>query len=128
MEEVKFSIGNKLRFLREMRGVSQESLAMDLGISQQSVQKIETGKTKIDINRANKIAKSLDFDLQTLLDFQPANYVTHCEQDGIMNTYNFLNEKLITQLENQNATLKEELEFLRQQNRDLMEMLKKMKR
>lgn len=101
---------------------------MDLGISQQSAQKIETGKTKIDINRANKIAKSLDFDLQTLLDFQPANYVTHCEQGGIMNTYNFLNEKLLAQSENQNATLKEELEFLRQQNRDLMEMLKKMKR
>jgi len=95
-----------------------------LGISQQFVQKIESGKSKIDIDRAARIAKSLDLSLQALLDFQPANYVTHCEQGGIMNTYNFLNEKLLAQLEHENNTLKEALEFVRQQNRDLMEVLK----
>ena len=95
-----------------------------MGISQQFVQKIESGKSKIDIDRAARIAKSLDLSLQALLDFQPANYVTHCEQGGIMNTYNFLNEKLLAQLEHENNTLKEALEFVRQQNRDLMEVLK----
>lgn len=74
--------------------------------------------------RAKKIAESLDLDLQSLLDFQPANYVANCEQGGIMNTYNFLNEKLLAQLEAQNKTLKEQLEFLRQQKSDLMEILK----
>ncbi|NBC25024.1 MAG: helix-turn-helix domain-containing protein [Bacteroidetes bacterium] len=123
MEEVKFSIGSKLRYLREMKGISQENMALDLGISQQSVQKIETGKTKINIDRANKIAKSLDLDLQSLLDFQPANYVSNCHQGGVMNTYNFLNEKLLAQLESQNAALTKELAFSQKQNMILLKII-----
>ena len=128
MEELKLNIGSNIRFFRESRGISQESLAMDLGISQQAVQQIEVEKSKVSLQRASKIAKSLNVDLEQLIRFHPTNQLNNCSQSGVYNTNNFLNEKLLTQLESQNTTLKEELEFLRQQNRDLMEMFKGMKK
>lgn len=127
MENIKLNIGSNVRFFREIRGISQESLAMDLGISQQAVQQIEAEKSKVSINRANRIAKSLNIDLEQLIRHNPTNQLNNCTQSGVYNTNNFLNEKLLDQLQNQNATLKEELEFLRQQIRDLMELLKPMK-
>jgi len=38
MDDIKLNIGSNVRFFREGRGISQEALAMDLGISQQAVQ------------------------------------------------------------------------------------------
>ena len=125
MSEIKLNLGPKIKLLREMRGISQEAVAMDLGISQQAFQQIEAGKTRINLDRANQIAQCFELELEALLAFQPANYLSNCTQSGVYNINNFLNEKLFEQLENQNATLKAELEFLRQQNRDLMELLKK---
>lgn len=128
MEELRLNIGSNVRFFREGPGISQESLAMDLGISQQAVQQIEAEKSKVSLHRANKIAKVLNIGLEQLLTMPPTNQLNNCSQSGIYNTNNFLSEKLLAQLENQNATLKAELEFLRQQNRDLMEMFKGMKK
>lgn len=35
-EKVTLDIGSKIRFFRELKGISQESLAFQLGISQQA--------------------------------------------------------------------------------------------
>lgn len=128
MEDIKLNIGSNIRFFREYRGISQESLAMDLGISQQAIQQIETDKTKVTLRRANRIAQSLNVDLEQLLTHSPTNQFNNCSQSGIYNTYNLLSEKLLTQIEQQNVTLKEELEFLRQQNQVLLELVKEMKK
>lgn len=128
MENLKLNIGSNVRFFQEGRGILQESLVLDLGISQQVVQQIESQKSKVTLQRANRIAKILRIDLELLLTHSPTNQLNNCSQSGVCNTNNFLNDKLLAQLENQNATLKEELEFLRSQLRDLMEMLKTIKK
>lgn len=128
MENLKLNIGSNVRFFQEGRGILQESLVLDLGISQQVVQQIESQKSKVTLQRANRIAKILRIDLELLLTHSPTNQLNNCNQSGVCNTNNFLNDKLLAQLESQNATLKEELEFLREQNRDLMEILKSMKK
>jgi len=42
-------LGFKLRKLRETRGISQQTLAIDLGITQSKVSKIENGTEKITL-------------------------------------------------------------------------------
>ena len=125
MAEVKLNLGSKIKFLREMRGLSQEAVALDIGISQQAIQQIEAGKIKVNLDRADEIARSLGTDIEGLLAFQPANYLNNCTQSGVFNTNNLMSDKLLTQIQKQNETLRMELEYLRQQNMKLLELLGK---
>jgi len=123
MKSIKLNLGSKIKMLRELKGFSQDSIASDLGISQQAFRKIEAGETKIDLDRANKIAQSLQLDLESLINFQPANYLNNCTQSGVVNTNNFLSEKLIEQLERQVEILSKDLDFFKNQNAKLLELL-----
>ena len=51
-------IGRKISRIRELRGMKQETLAMELGISQQSVSNLEQSET-IEEERLEQIAKVL---------------------------------------------------------------------
>jgi transcriptional regulator with XRE-family HTH domain len=126
-EDLQLDLGHKIKILREMKGLSQEAVAMDLGISQQAFQKIESGKTKLNLSKANDIAKALDMNIETLLSFHPANYLNNCSQSGIMSTYNIMSDQLIEQVKEQNAILKSQLEFMREQNAQLLNIIAKLK-
>ncbi|MBC72467.1 MULTISPECIES: helix-turn-helix domain-containing protein [Flagellimonas] len=60
METVKKNnhIGRKIGRIRELRGMKQETLAEMLGVSQQSVSKIEQSET-LDTERLEAVAKAL---------------------------------------------------------------------
>ncbi|RIV72636.1 helix-turn-helix domain-containing protein [Flagellimonas aequoris] len=60
METVKKNnhIGRKIGRIRELRGMKQETLAEMLGVSQQSVSKIEQSET-LDMERLEAVAKAL---------------------------------------------------------------------
>lgn len=106
-------LGSKIRFFREMKGISQEALASQLGISQQAYQKIECGSTKLDIERANIIAHELGLQLDFLLSFSPANYWYNCTLSG--NTVNnHVSKELLDAHESKIQLLKEEVLFLRE--------------
>jgi len=122
MATVKLNLGSKIKMLREMRGISQEAVAFDLGISQQAFQQIEVGKTKIDLERADAIARSLSIDLESLLALQPAIALSNSTQISDYTT-NSLNEDLLTSLNGQISTLRENIEYLQNQNNKLIELL-----
>ena len=125
MENIKLNLGAKIKMLREIKGFSQEAIAAEIGLSQQAFQKIEVGDTKVSIERANKIAKSLELDLESLLNFQPNNYLNNCTQSGVVNTNNLVSDKVIAQFEKQILILQKEMEFLKNQNTKLLDLLKK---
>ena len=75
MNDKKNELGAKIRTLRELKGVSQEAIARCLGISQQAFQKIETGKTKLNFARISLIAVELNIELETLINFNPDNFL-----------------------------------------------------
>lgn len=110
-QDLKLDIGSNIKFFREQRKISQESLGFDLGISQQAVQQIESSKIKVDINRAASIADSLDIGLAELLTHRSVK-TQYAEKD---NTTNPANEKLIIELNNEIDFLKEEINFLQNQ-------------
>ena len=58
--QVDFEIGKRLLALRQIRGLSQEELATQIGISFQQVQKYENGINRIAANRLLTFSRILD--------------------------------------------------------------------
>jgi transcriptional regulator with XRE-family HTH domain len=65
--------GEKIRHFCTKKGLSQEIFAELLGISLQAYNKIETNKTKVDIERLQQIAEKLETNLVELLSYGESN-------------------------------------------------------
>ncbi len=61
------SISTRIRRKREDRHYSQEYMAEKLGISQNAYSCLETGKTKVDLDRLQQIAEILEEPLESFL-------------------------------------------------------------
>ena len=61
-------IGRKIERIRELKGIKQETLANALGISQQSVSKIEKSEN-IDSEKLELVAKVLGVSAENIRDF-----------------------------------------------------------
>ena len=61
-------IGRKISRIRELRGMKQEALAAELGISQQSVSQIEKSET-IEDDKLDKIAEVLGVSAEAIKNF-----------------------------------------------------------
>lgn len=60
------SIGDKIRKVREAKGLSQKQVALSLGMDQAQYSRIENGKTDPSFSNVTKIAKALGVDLSEL--------------------------------------------------------------
>jgi len=65
-------IGRKISRLRELRGLKQEAIALELGISQQAVSKLEQSET-IEDGVLEKIAKVLGVPAEAIKNFSEEN-------------------------------------------------------
>jgi len=73
-KNINFYIGNRLRWLREIRGIKQTELAVKLGVSFQQIQKYEKGINRISIEKLLKISDIFDTDIHFFLgDFHPCH-------------------------------------------------------
>jgi len=64
---VKNPIGDRLRVLRTEKKLSQENIALELGISKSTYSTYETGKIKLTIDRLQEIAKILDVEISEII-------------------------------------------------------------
>ncbi|WP_165940132.1 helix-turn-helix domain-containing protein [Dyadobacter psychrotolerans] len=64
--EPKF-IGKKIRKIRLSRGYKQDYIALKVGLSQTGFSKIETGETRMTLERASDVANALGMTLIELL-------------------------------------------------------------
>ena len=62
-------IGEKIKFLRKAKGISQETLAKDLGVTFQAVSKWETNTTAPDVSLIPSIASFFDVSIDELFDY-----------------------------------------------------------
>ena len=60
------TFGEKLVYLRERRGMSQEELVEKLDVSRQTISNWENDKVKIDVDKAIEICQIFDVDLNSL--------------------------------------------------------------
>ncbi len=80
-------IGRKISRIRELRGMKQEALALELGISQQAISKLEQSE-KIEEEVLEKIAKVLGV---------TADAVKNFSDDAMVNYFNTFNDHSINQ-------------------------------
>lgn len=107
----------KLKNLRELKNLTQEYMAQQLGLSTRAYSKIESGETQLTINRLNEITAILGVDPMEALGFDHQNIFNNCKQDGNNNTIGTstyqMPEKLIEQYEKRIQQLESEVIFLR---------------
>lgn len=79
------NIGEQIKTLRQQRGVSQEMLARQLGISAQAVSRWETGTTAPDISMLPALAYYFQVSIDTLCQYHPEE--TAMELDRVFDHY-----------------------------------------
>lgn len=103
------TIGNKLRLLREEKGLSQENLALELGIAQPSYARLEKEGKKITIGRLIQIATILKTTVSDIID-EKTQKVINQQNSEHANAYV---DSIINSDKDHILTLKEEIVFLR---------------
>ena len=104
----------KIKQIRELKNITQEYIATQLGLSIRAYSKIETGETQLTINRLNEISKALGIDPIEVLGFDDKQVFNNCKQDGYIGINHInLPEKLIQQYEKTIAVLEDEVRLLK---------------
>jgi len=104
------TIGNKIRILREQKGYSQESLALELGLTQPSYARLEKHDERISITRLMQIAMVLKTTVGELIDENSKNIINQTNNKKA-EAYNV--DKIVNADKDHIATLKDEIAFLR---------------
>ena len=120
--------GRNVKRIREILGIKQDALAIELGLSQQAVSQLEQKET-LDADIIEKISKALKVNPEAIKNFNEENTInifsnTYHDNSSILGTYNFNPiEKLMEALE-ENKKL---YERLLQSEREKLELLKNQK-
>lgn len=116
-------IGEKIRKIRVLKGLSQEYLANQIGVSQNSLSKIELGETKISEKRLHQISIVLELHPNEIINFNEAlifkNDNSISENVKLTNRINSHEELLLS--------YKEQISLLREQCEILKDILRKNK-
>ena len=81
-------IGNRIRKIREIKGLTQGYMSAKMEISQRTYSKIENNDIKLDWDRIQSISKILEVDPLQLVSFDEALIFNNCSQSGKQNVYN----------------------------------------
>ncbi len=106
----------KIKQVRELKNLTQEYVATQLGLTTRAYSKIESGETQLTINRLNEISKILEVDPVEVLGFDDKQVFNNCRQEGNFGnfgTYNAMSEKLILQYEKTIQILEDEVTLLK---------------
>ncbi len=67
-------VGNRIKYIRKKRGLSQEKLALKAGIDRTYLAGIESGKRNATITSIEKIVVALDVSMSQFFDFNNVDY------------------------------------------------------
>lgn len=113
------NVGEKIKHLRELKGVSRKTLAFELGLSLSGYSKLERGETDLPLSKLYKISEVLEVDVAKILDFDAQkvfNISNNQTVQGVgteeLHLHNHISvhtEKYISTLENEIQRLKAEI-------------------
>ena len=114
----------KIAEIRSKKGFSYENMAQDLDLSTSAYRKIETGETKLTVERLVDISKILETPLNDLLDTESqknfnqeirenATGYQAVDNENIYYEYSEVSKKLIEVYEQQIKDMKAEIEHLK---------------
>ena len=103
------TIGTKIRKIREERGIKQESIADEMGITQSSYGRLEKDDNRLTVTKLIKISEILNVSISTLFGEKAANIIHENRGDNAQAHI----ETLVHQDKEYIESLKEEIKFLR---------------
>lgn len=120
-EKEKWKVLSNIRKFRELRNMTRDQLAADLGLSASGYSKIERGEIELTISRLYQIAAALDVSTQQILEFDVSQVLGNNGRNGTGDVYgpmpgafhNDVMHKYIEKLEEENLRLKAELSLYR---------------
>lgn len=91
-------IGENLRKIREIKGIKQESVAKQLGLTTNGYGKIERGETSLNIKRLEEIAEILGVNAIDIMHFDEnvvfnINTMSNSSPNGTVNNYSLSAEE-----------------------------------
>jgi len=107
-------IGQKIKKLRELKNLTQEYMADQLGLTQSGYSKIETGEVDIPYSRLEEISKVLTIKPEDLISFNENmvfNIMHNQTGNGLVINHTSDNEKKL--YEDQIKFFKEQVEYLK---------------
>ncbi len=97
----KLHIGRKIERIRELRGMKQDALASEIGVSQQTVSRIEQSEN-VDEEKLRLIAKALGVTVETIKNFNEEQVIYNIQNnyDNAKQNINYQNHPIekITEL------------------------------
>ncbi len=66
--DVKFKLGNRIRELRESKGISQKDFSYSADLDRSYIASVENGQRNISIVNIEKISKALEISLKDFFD------------------------------------------------------------
>ncbi|WP_319231148.1 helix-turn-helix transcriptional regulator [Draconibacterium orientale] len=72
IDQLQIKIGNRIRVLRESKGISQQNLAAICNFEKANLSRLEAGRTNPTISTLYKISQALKISLSELIDVETA--------------------------------------------------------
>jgi len=110
------AFGEKILELRKLKGVSQEELADDLGISQSTISNYERGVNAPDLSTLEKCAQYFNIPIADLID-KEAKIVYNYQNTGGENVFQIVkntDKELLEQCKETINALKDEIKILKE--------------
>jgi transcriptional regulator with XRE-family HTH domain len=116
-------IGEKIRKIREMKGLKQENIANALGMSVSAYGNLERGDTQLTFEKLEQIAGVLEVPLQDIVSMPDELTINNFTSNlGVQFSTNYGNVTA-PEIEGYKLTIAElqkQVEYLKQQNSDLL--------
>lgn len=119
-------IGRKISRIRELRGIKQETLAQELGVSQQTVSRMEQSEN-VEEDTLQKTAKVLGVTPEGIRHFTEEsvfNNINNFHDHAVQNMFNPI-EKIVQLYDEKVALLERLLQSEREKNELLSQQLRK---
>lgn len=118
---------SKLKVLREVNNYTQEFVAETLGVDQSTYSKIERNPKNLKAEQAEKLAKLYDVDVSDIISSDITISFSHntIDKGFIQNHFEQreMVDKAFAAKDEELKTLREQVEYLRKQNDQLLKML-----
>lgn len=114
-------IGHKIKRIREIKGFSQSEVADKLHITQRAYSDVENNKTKLDLERLEKLADFFEMKPPDILTFDEKQMFNNCSSSE--NNYLILNIK--ESFENERNSYQKQIKHMEEEIIFLRNLLKK---
>lgn len=122
-------VTQKIRFLREQKKLRHEDMAERLGISPSTYQRLESGETRMDVERLKKIAEVLEVNPDDLLNSEPIVFNVSNNSGGAYANYGHIGhlipeefvQRLMDRIDAKHEAHVKNLEAMNQRLMDLLE-------